>query len=443
MLFQELSAAYGSQLTRLTLQDCDIDDSLLEFIVDNFTQLNYLDISNNNSIRNGQSLSRIGKNIKVIKIGPDVSNEESNPRNEISLNSLSLGNGIHIEELHLNSILNSQFRFLSRFGRLKVLVINFFKGTLDLDLIDYFSPISQLKSLEHLELHQIHCYDNMMAINLNQLTSIIANCRNLKHLSITSNYWCESFFSNLTFKVIAESLSKLEYLKLIPGNCLINDHGINNLVKLNHLKTLSLTSYSSITDSGLVNLLLNCNQLVNLEIEDCYDITSNFIHILIANKFPRKLNLSFKDTRVKQRDLPAIIPCNVQIKVLNEYYDDDITSQGIGFKSIVNSIISFTTFLTTALAISMYLVHQFLCDNLSSFTLLLVTTMTIFPVGYFLYQIHNLISNMIFASCFLFHFNFNFNPNINQRYDDNEQVDDRKWNYFDRIFDWLIDQMTS
>lgn len=150
--WQELIATYGEQVTKLVLQDCDLDDKQLDIIIRGFTRLVYLDISGNHII-NSEPLKHICKTIEVIKIGPRLISD--NNSNELPLNSLLSGNGRKVKELYIQGFLSQQISCVSRFYQLNRLVIKFIKPLFDEQDMDVFSSISGIKTLESLEIYQV------------------------------------------------------------------------------------------------------------------------------------------------------------------------------------------------------------------------------------------------------------------------------------------------
>jgi Leucine-rich repeat (LRR) protein len=145
-------ATYGKRVTKLVLQDCDLDDKQLDIIISGFTKLVYLDISGNHII-NSEPLKRICDTIQVIKIGPRLISD--NISIKLPLNSIVSGNGRKVKELHIQGFLTQQISCVSKLIHLNTLVIKFIKPLFDDQDMDYFSAISAIKTLQCLEIYQV------------------------------------------------------------------------------------------------------------------------------------------------------------------------------------------------------------------------------------------------------------------------------------------------
>ena len=152
--WRQLVSAFGQQLSRLVVKDCDIDDKQLDIIINGFRKLVVLDISGNH-IKSCEPLKKICDTIRVIKLGPRLTNGE-NISIEMPLNSLIKGNGSQIQELHIQGILTRQLSCISRFSHLNRLVLKFVKPMFSDDHdLDIFSSIASIKRLECLELYEV------------------------------------------------------------------------------------------------------------------------------------------------------------------------------------------------------------------------------------------------------------------------------------------------
>ena len=153
--WQTLVTAFGQQLTKLVITDCEIDDKQLDIIVNGFRKLKFLDITGN-PIRNYDCLANICDTIEVIKLGASLIHEDYQFL-EAPLEPLMTGNGLQIKELHIQGFLTPQLFGISNFSQLNTLVVKFKKVRTLFGFPDseFFRSLSSMKSLECVELYEV------------------------------------------------------------------------------------------------------------------------------------------------------------------------------------------------------------------------------------------------------------------------------------------------
>ena len=154
--WRQLVSAFGDQLTKLSITDCDLDSKQLDIIIDGFRRLEFLDIIGNH-IRNYECLKNICETIKVIKLGPRLNNGDNQPL-ELPLEWLMAGNGCKVKELHIQGFLTQQLSNISSFKQLNRLVVKFIKPLFGDQDLEFFNSVSSFKALECLEIYEVLAY---------------------------------------------------------------------------------------------------------------------------------------------------------------------------------------------------------------------------------------------------------------------------------------------
>ena len=152
--WRQLVSAFGRQLTKLVITDCDLDTKQLDIIVNGFERLDFLDITGNH-IRNYDCLKNICDTIQVIKLGPRLINGD-NQALELPLESLMAGNGRYVKELHIQGFLTRQLSNISNFKQLNRLVVKFIKPLFGDQDLEFFNSVSSFKTLECLEIYEVN-----------------------------------------------------------------------------------------------------------------------------------------------------------------------------------------------------------------------------------------------------------------------------------------------
>lgn len=118
-----------------------------------------------------------------------------------------------------------------------------------------------------------------MSLTSTHMMAIIHGCAKLKKLVINCDVWCDSTISDTVLTQLSKYCPQLNHLSLCPGNFQTTDLSLDALAML-PLEVLSFTSFPSLTENGIINLINRCKSLNQLYFEDCFQIKTSFISSL-------------------------------------------------------------------------------------------------------------------------------------------------------------------
>ena len=190
-------------MTSLTLRQCKLSEKRLTRVIQNCSNLQFLDISDNEYV--GKSVRYLGPNIECLICG-DLSNDEAI---DSILSNVAFGNGRHVKYLSLFGALGS-LKTLVEFKQLSKLELHFYT---DEELPNYLSDIGVL-SLTSLILEQIRCYESPSAINVAQFEQMLQRSPHLRRLQITGDFDWNLRLNDDSMKKLASMCPNLQELTL-------------------------------------------------------------------------------------------------------------------------------------------------------------------------------------------------------------------------------------
>ncbi|XP_054165955.1 uncharacterized protein LOC128963471 [Oppia nitens] len=290
----------GQTLQHIILNDSDISESTLEFILKNCPKLEVLNVSKNVRITGlcfgllPQSIKRLVLNncwnlsleaIKCIVTGSAK-----------CLTNLEI-NGEFIDNKIVSEICENLFN-------LQILEI-------DCSNIEDKHTLHKLSNLRHLE--ELNLF--LPSIKFDYiLCDILKNNYYLKKLSLDG-----AIVTDYSIQFLPQFCPHLEYLSIAFEELIINnkisDNCCESLAKLNNLQHLDL-QYTKIGDK-LIQVITDCPNILTVEIEGCKQVTNKLIDCMIdiAKQRPNKsLTLFARETHLNEPEVQ--IPDNLQL-ILN------------------------------------------------------------------------------------------------------------------------------
>lgn len=302
--WQLLVRAY-SHVTKLTLRNCSLTEFDASVIINGCPILKYLDIAEN--VISGECLSNLGSDIETLIVGSLNADTLIEPL----LRHIIVGNGINLKRLEMRGGLNTPLTSLRRINRLEKLVLQFFCP--QDQTIDTLSSISKLTLLKELILHQERCYDEHSAIDTDSFAAIIRGCCHLQKIVITGEYGWKLRLNDESLAMLPNHCPHLQYFSLSGNSPTITDKGLNKLAECKQLRSVSLTSFDQITDSGLISLISQHGGLDYIGIKETTSISNATLNacIELARSNPsRRLSISFAETKISK---PKSLPQNLKV----------------------------------------------------------------------------------------------------------------------------------
>lgn len=287
----------GQTLKHVILEDSDISESSLKFLIENCPLLEILDVSNNVRI-SGQCFSLLSNNLKKLAL-----NQCWNI-NLDAIHSLSNGNGKHLNDLEISGeILDNKMleEICNNFVNLK-------KFDVDCARVTNKRILRQISNIHDLE--ELCVY--LPSINFDDiLIEIMRKCNKLKKLRIEG-----AVITDISLKQLSVFCKDLESLSIISEETVVNkkitDDSCESLSKLTRLTHLTI-EYSYISDK-LIEIIKSCPKLSSIEINGCKKITNNLVYSCIQfakNNPKRSLIMTALDTRLTQPDIE--LPLNFEL----------------------------------------------------------------------------------------------------------------------------------
>jgi hypothetical protein len=279
----------GQTLKHVILEDSDISESSLKFLIENSPLLEILDVSNNVRI-SGQCFSLLSNHLKKLSL-----NQCWNI-NLDAFSSLSNGNGKHLNDLEING----EFLDNKMLEEICNNLINLKKFDADCARVTnkkILRKISNIHDLEELSLY-------LPSINFDEiLIEIMRKCNKLKKLRIEG-----AVITDVSLKQLSIFCKDLESLSIISEETVINkkitDDSCESLSKLTRLTHLTI-EYSYITDK-LIHVIKSCPKLSTIEINGCKKVTNNLVDSCIefAKNSPKRfLTMTALETKLTQPEI--------------------------------------------------------------------------------------------------------------------------------------------
>ena len=290
-------------LETIVIDNCDIDETCLNIIVDCIRKLTNLSILNPGRQVSFKSLRFLPPTIKKIYI------------NSISCNFSKVskyiieGNGKNIEELlvfiHFYNDINWDY-VTNNLKNLKTLKLNFHSHGASV-----LNEIRKFKNLENLSLTENAQWMNESILTDISLIPLLMSLKKLKHLSLAGTDTRAVRATNLTFKQIYNFCPNIEEI------CFFNVINVNNetifsLSKCRKLKSLEIYNSVNITSLSFRTLLSYGSSIEKVKLENCININENIINCFKdfaggPRKRKLKLILGGVDVTINVNDLPKYL----------------------------------------------------------------------------------------------------------------------------------------
>jgi hypothetical protein len=290
----------GQTLKHVILEDSDISESSLKFLIENCPLLEILDVSNNVRI-SGQCFSLLSNHLKKLSL-----NQCWNVKLD-AISSLSNGNGKHLNDLEIcGELLDNKM-----LEQVCDNLVNLKKFDVDCARVTnkkILRKISNIHDLEELSLY-------LPSINFDEIMiEITKKCNKLKKLRIEGGV-----ITDISVKQLSIFCKDLESVSIISEETVMNkkitDDSCESLSKLTRLTHLTI-EYCYISDK-IIHVIKNCPKLSTIEINGCRKVTNNLVNSCIEfakNSPNRSLTMTALETRLTQPEVE--LPLNFEL-VLN------------------------------------------------------------------------------------------------------------------------------